>query len=89
MKFKRNISKHIEYRLAGLFTLMLLVFLTPAKANVSDEFSFKQDSIEPCKVELANLIGNYQGGCKNGFANGQGEAFGIHHYKGGFKKWVA
>jgi hypothetical protein len=33
---------------------------------------------------LANLIGNYEGGCKKGFANGEGEAVGIHHYKGSF-----
>jgi len=36
-------------------------------------------------VALANIVGSYHGSCKNGFANGEGEAIGNHHYKGFFK----
>ena len=85
MKFKKNINKYIKYLLIGLFNLMLLVVSSTIKANVSYEYSLNQDSTAPCKVELSYLIGSYQGECKNGFANGQGEAVGIHHYNGVFK----
>lgn len=46
---------------------------------------FAQADIGSCKVEMENLAGTYQGECKNGFANGEGEAIGIHRYKGMFK----
>lgn len=42
-------------------------------------------SQETCKVESTDLIGSYKGECKNGLANGKGEAKGIHYYKGSFK----
>jgi len=38
-----------------------------------------------CKVTWTYLIGTYSGGCKYGFANGEGEAKGAHYYKGSFK----
>ncbi|TMI93783.1 MAG: hypothetical protein E6H08_10025 [Bacteroidetes bacterium] len=38
-----------------------------------------------CKVTWTDLIGTYSGACKNGFANGKGEAKGVHYYKGSFK----
>ncbi len=44
-----------------------------------------QDSSQPCKVGDGNLVGKYIGECKNGYANGKGEATGIHHYIGTFK----
>ena len=44
-----------------------------------------QDSTKACKVELQSLSGTYQGECKNGFANGKGEAKGEHRYVGMFK----
>ncbi|MEI7736846.1 MAG: hypothetical protein WCI49_15365, partial [Ferruginibacter sp.] len=41
-----------------------------------------QDSIRTCKVEMVSLAGIYKGECENGFANGEGEAIGVHRYKG-------
>ncbi len=40
----------------------------------------------PCKVQVKNLQGTYEGECKNGRANGQGSAKGIDSYTGDFKK---
>ena len=39
-----------------------------------------------CKVLLPKIGDLYAGSCKQGLANGQGEAFGIDRYKGEFKK---
>lgn len=39
---------------------------------------------QPCKVLLAGLDSVYSGKCKNGLANGSGEAWGRFHYKGKF-----
>jgi hypothetical protein len=47
-----------------------------------------QDSAGSCKVLALNLSVNYKGDCKNGLANGQGDASGIHHYKGSFKDGI-
>jgi hypothetical protein len=44
-----------------------------------------QDSSQTCKVDLAALVGKYTGECKNGYANGKGDASGLHHYTGIFK----
>ena len=41
-----------------------------------------------CKVTDANLSGTYTGECKNGLANGKGEARGVHRYNGTFKAGV-
>ena len=49
-------------------------------------FLYAQDSTQLCKVELPSLVGKYTGECKNGFANGKGEAWGLQHYVGLFKK---
>jgi hypothetical protein len=38
-----------------------------------------------CKVLPDSLQGNYTGECKNGKANGNGKAVGIHTYEGDFK----
>jgi hypothetical protein len=46
---------------------------------------YAQDSSNTCKVELAMLTGSYKGDCKNGYANGKGEALGTHRYAGLFK----
>ncbi|HEY8096597.1 MAG TPA: hypothetical protein VIE65_10985 [Methylobacter sp.] len=37
-----------------------------------------------CKVNEASLVGYYAGGCKDGWANGEGEARGSNQYKGSF-----
>lgn len=39
---------------------------------------------QPCKVLLADLDSVYVGKCKNGLANGQGEAWGKFYYTGKF-----
>jgi len=57
------------------FKLLLL-------SNALCIFSFSQST---CKVTLSDLIGDYKGECKNGMANGHGEARGGHYYKGSFK----
>jgi hypothetical protein len=44
-----------------------------------------QDSTATCTVRVFNLGVSYKGECKNGLADGQGEATGIHRYKGAFK----
>ncbi|MDN3658663.1 hypothetical protein QWZ08_23670 [Ferruginibacter paludis] len=44
-----------------------------------------QDSSKACKVALMDLAGKYTGDCKNGLANGKGEATGLNHYKGIFR----
>lgn len=41
---------------------------------------------ETCKVLLPGIDSLYIGECKKGLANGLGEAWGINHYKGNFKK---
>jgi hypothetical protein len=41
---------------------------------------------DDCKVLLPNIGVSYTGSCKKGLADGQGEAAGVDHYKGEFKK---
>lgn len=48
-------------------------------------FLSAQDSTQSCKVLFNDLAGVYKGDCKNGVANGQGEAKGYQHYTGSFK----
>lgn len=45
-----------------------------------------QNAYSQCEVLDSKLKGEYIGGCKKGFANGDGEAHGIDSYKGEFKK---
>src|ERR1700712_5940081 len=47
-----------------------------------------QDSTSACRVVALNLLTRYKGECKDGLANGQGEAVGIHHYKGNFRNGI-
>jgi hypothetical protein len=62
--------------------LALLFFLANLLLNVSTALAQTTTS---CKVNLKDLIGTYTGDCRNGLANGKGEARGFHHYKGQFK----
>lgn len=39
----------------------------------------------PCRVLAQELEGTYQGGCKDGLAEGYGEAKGTAHYRGAFR----
>ena len=57
--------------------LSLIFFI---KENIS-----AQEKNRPCKVSLASIANEYAGDCKNGLANGQGTAKGIHRYIGNFK----
>jgi hypothetical protein len=56
-----------------LFILYSLSLAQPARAQGE------------CKVTDPDLSGTYQGECKNGLANGKGEAKGMHSYNGTFK----
>ncbi len=47
--------------------------------------AFAQDSTQSCKVSVVDLAGKYTGECKNGYANGKGEAVGLNRYTGSFK----
>jgi hypothetical protein len=58
--------------IAGIVTLSLSASVTCAQIS--------------CKVLLPKIGDSYTGSCKQGLANGQGEAFGIDRYKGEFKK---
>ncbi len=46
---------------------------------------FSQQTSSDCKVESEALKGSYTGDCKNGLANGKGEAKGLERYTGSFK----
>ncbi len=46
---------------------------------------YAQDSASACQVKMVNIMGSYAGECKNGFANGKGEAKGADRYMGLFK----
>ncbi|MCJ7820684.1 MAG: hypothetical protein MUP53_05735 [Bacteroidales bacterium] len=39
-----------------------------------------------CKVLIPRIGDSYKGSCKNGLADGRGEAFGVDQYNGDFKK---
>lgn len=57
-----------------LFFLILATCMTSAWAQNND-----------CSVLLDSLKGTYNGDCKNGKANGNGKAVGVHTYDGEFK----
>ena len=59
-----------------LFTMLLT--LSPYLAVL-----FSQTN---CKVLLPSISDSYTGSCKQGLADGKGEAFGVDQYKGDFKK---
>jgi hypothetical protein len=48
-------------------------------------FVHAQDSLSPCVVRMFNLGVSYKGECKDGLADGKGEANGLHRYDGYFK----
>jgi hypothetical protein len=49
-------------------------------------FSSVASAQSECKVMLPRIDVSYTGSCKQGLANGQGEAIGMDKYKGEFKK---
>jgi Uncharacterized protein conserved in bacteria len=64
-------------------TIYLLAFLISNFLNFS--FIYAQQDNSSCKVTQPELAGTYTGDCKNGFANGKGDAKGLYHYTGSFK----
>ncbi|TSA39004.1 MAG: hypothetical protein D4R64_01040 [Porphyromonadaceae bacterium] len=57
---------------AGILTISLFVSVINAQND--------------CKVLMPGISDSYTGSCKQGLADGPGEAFGIDQYKGKFKK---
>jgi hypothetical protein len=67
-----------QYKLTCLFMILLTIggiYFKPISAQQTNN----------CKVDLPELSGTYIGDCKNGYAQGKGEAKGIHRYVGQFK----
>ena len=64
-------------------TIYVLAFILSISLNYS--FVYAQQDSSSCKVTLKELEGSYNGDCKNGFANGKGDAKGLYHYVGSFK----
>jgi len=60
-----------------------LFFLTVLLCISSFTLTSAQES---CEVLLPQLQGAYEGGCKNGLADGHGKATGLDMYEGNFKK---
>jgi hypothetical protein len=59
------------------------IFFVTCLLNFS--FLYAQQDSTLCKVKLKELEGSYTGGCRLGFANGQGKARGLDRYTGMFK----
>lgn len=59
----------------------ILFFLT-----VFPLFTLTGNSQDPCLVMMKSISEKYEGECKNGLAEGSGEAWGTDHYQGAFKK---
>jgi len=64
-------------------SVYLLAFIFSIMMNFS--FIYAQQDNSSCKVITKELVGRYSGGCKNGLANGNGDATGAYHYVGAFK----
>ena len=65
--------------------MYLKLFIAFSIASMPSAVSAQNES-KPCKVVTPNLVGNYTGGCKNGLADGKGEATGVHRFDGTFKQ---
>lgn len=59
-------------------------FLFPVLVLISGCIVYPQQT--DCKVLKPEISDSYTGGCKNGLANGKGEARGIDYYEGQFDK---
>lgn len=59
--------------------LAIIIYLITAAA-------YAQENVNACKVLLLNIGVSYKGDCKDGLADGQGEAIGRHRYSGTFKR---
>lgn len=67
--------------------MKLVHFAAISFVNGFLNFSFLYAQQDPsfCKVTWKELAGTYTGDCKNGLADGNGDAKGFHHYTGSFK----
>jgi hypothetical protein len=70
--------------------LMKIAFILPACTTVLLLTSslMAQEVSKACKVSITYLQGSYTGECRNGLANGKGEAKGAQYYSGTFKDGV-
>ena len=62
---------------------MKRVYLLPVLIFVISSALYCQDQ---CAVLLKGIADRYEGACKNGLADGEGEAWGTDHYRGSFRK---
>ncbi len=62
----------------SLFLFLSLLACTSLQAQRDKDSTY-------CLVNWKALAGKYVGDCKEGMANGKGEAWGLHHYVGMFK----
>jgi hypothetical protein len=61
----------------AVFTLGILLSLS---------FVISLKAQEKCRVLMSSISVEYKGDCKKGLADGEGEAFGVDHYIGHFRK---
>lgn len=67
-----KMGKSVFFMGMVLFAWFMLGFSLPAQ--------------EPCKVLVPELVGEYEGGCRNGLAHGRGVAVGEDRYEGQFRE---
>jgi hypothetical protein len=66
----------------NLITMLLLLLIILPFSSLQAQ---RDKDSTYCKVYWKSLEGKYVGDCKEGMANGKGEAWGINHYVGSFK----
>ena len=67
-----------------IIILFISSFLNFSLIHAQQSLHVQQDSTE-CKVNWKNITGKYIGDCKQGLANGKGEAIGLQRYTGSFE----
>lgn len=65
--------------------ILLVIIFIAFLIFFNRRIAYAQDSASSCKVLSLNINTYYKGECKNGLADGQGEARGRHRYNGSFK----
>ncbi len=75
--------RNFDHNLRSTGMKRIILFTVSLIVSLFISIIFAQDD---CKVLLPKISGSYTGSCKKGLANGQGEAIGVDHYKGDFKK---
>lgn len=74
------IYNHHDHKRKSLSICFIFFLVLLIKVNI-----YAQENTQPCKVRLESIANEYKGDCKNGWADGQGIAKGIHSYIGKFK----